>query len=175
MDLGDELDQARHLPLGDHVDLQVDARAPVGSGGLAVLRDEHECRQEDGFEGDDHGQQAKGERVEAAPGSTGHIQRDPQRKPRDVQDDEGHAAAERRDAVGNAFAARLRRRCSFEACNLFDGVGDVVAFAREQRTCAKGHARACPEVTWRRSGRRARRVMRRVHRCAWAHSSSATG
>src|SRR6185436_14765671 len=54
------------LQLGFEVDLVLDVVADALAGDLAVLAEEHEDREDDGLEGDRHGEEAEGEGIEAA-------------------------------------------------------------------------------------------------------------
>ena len=64
VDVGEQAEGFGDFPFSDFVYLQVNFLAQRVDGGLAVLADEDEDREEDGLQGNDHGKQNKGEGID---------------------------------------------------------------------------------------------------------------
>lgn len=154
-DRGDKLNEPCDFVLGEKADLQVEVGAAVGFGGEAVLRDEHERRKENGFDGRDHREDDERlvERRERRPAEVDH---DPTTENDKVQVDERHAAGEPGDGGGDAIlraAGCLLAAAAFEQCGdvaLEDG-SEAIAGRRKGGVGRVHGAKRWNEQRWGRS------------------------
>src|SRR5919198_5421242 len=120
--------QLGDLELGLDVHVVLDVGAHLVLLRLTVLADEDEAGEEDGFERDDHREQAEGEGVEAARAvgvarEEEGVQRNPEGEQEGVDDEEGDAAGEPGEPVGDPLD---------EGQALLDLLVDVARDARAQ-------------------------------------------
>ncbi len=117
----DHFEEVRDFMLGQKVYLQIQIRAFVGNRACPVLTDEHECGEEDRFQGDYQCQQAKRERIEWRPPEPAQIERDPKAEPDSVDIDEGHTSRKDRQRISDSvlkallalfFSAHLNNRAN---------------------------------------------------------------
>src|SRR5438105_2953719 len=105
--------QLRHLQLGLQVDLVLDVAADVVFRRLAVLAEQHEYGEEDRLQRHRHGQQPKGEGIEARDPPNERdsfrklqVQYDPYEEEDQVNIQERDAAAELGDPIGGLLYPR---------------------------------------------------------------------
>src|SRR5882672_4563226 len=109
---------------GLHVDFEIDVGANPILLRLSVLADQNKDRQKNGFQRNDHGQQAKRIRIESRHADIERIDDDPYAKPQQIQAEKWHAAAE----PGNPVRHTLNR-----SYRVFDFFVDVARYARAEQ------------------------------------------
>jgi hypothetical protein len=108
--LAEFLQQLEHhgeLLFGEHANLKIKMRAPLGLASHAILADEHENGEENALRGDEKGQDAEWERIEGFDeGDEVEIHGAPENNQNHVEQQEFRAADELDDGVAVALGGR---------------------------------------------------------------------